>query len=404
MSSAALQAAPHQSSTITSLSPATSPSNRQYAAQPIQPREPYFNQQSSNASPPSTTATARRPARRPSGNGASANTAQQQYIYSPIGSAPTSAPVTSRPSNSPAQASPTTTNNTSGYPTTAPIEYQRGVPPVAPPRTSSNQRTSGAVLTAASASDRSRRSAHTAEPNSGRMAATGDSQQDRTEFDRTHSGVRQINGSEMGKDDTAASATATSRSRRRTQQATPETYPQRSNSNREPRSTQSPSAAQSQSQAMANASAPSPNGLSREGSEILNRVIVSKPEVDLERERERMAEAQPSSITTDGKVITGLSVVGSEGLDDTTRGSRSRHDHTASSSKREKHTRFGEYYLGNTLGEGEFGKVKMGWKQEGGVQVSGMGIASSNILLTQKSGCHQAYPSRQRRFKSHSAC
>jgi protein-serine/threonine kinase len=26
--------------------------------------------------------------------------------------------------------------------------------------------------------------------------------------------------------------------------------------------------------------------------------------------------------------------------------------------------------LGNTLGEGEFGKVKMGWKQEGGVQVS----------------------------------
>jgi protein-serine/threonine kinase len=25
--------------------------------------------------------------------------------------------------------------------------------------------------------------------------------------------------------------------------------------------------------------------------------------------------------------------------------------------------------LGNTLGEGEFGKVKMGWKQEGGVQV-----------------------------------
>ena len=38
---------------------------------------------------------------------------------------------------------------------------------------------------------------------------------------------------------------------------------------------------------------------------------------------------------------------------------------------RERRTaRFGEYYLGNTLGEGEFGKVKMGWKQEGGVQVS----------------------------------
>jgi hypothetical protein len=25
--------------------------------------------------------------------------------------------------------------------------------------------------------------------------------------------------------------------------------------------------------------------------------------------------------------------------------------------------------LGNTIGEGEFGKVKLGWKQEGGVQV-----------------------------------
>lgn len=47
------------------------------------------------------------------------------------------------------------------------------------------------------------------------------------------------------------------------------------------------------------------------------------------------------------------------------RGGRSRHDH----SKREKQTKFGEYILGNTIGEGEFGKVKLGWKQEGGVQV-----------------------------------
>jgi protein-serine/threonine kinase len=367
MSSAALQAAPHQSSTITSLSPATSPSNRQYASQPIQPREPYYGQQSSNASPPSTT---RRPTQRPSGNGAPINSAQQPYIYSPIGSAPTSAPVTSRPSNSTAQASPTTTNNTSGYPTSSPIEYQLGVPPVAPPRTSSNQRTSGAMLATASASDRSRRTAYTAESSSGRMATTGDSQQDRKEFDGSHNGARQINGKEGGKDESSSSGNTTSRSRRRAQQAASEAYPQRSNSTRETRSPQSPAAVQSRSQAMANASAPSPNGLSREGSEILNRVVVSKPEVDLERERERMAEAQPSSTTTDGKVITGLGVVGGEGLDDTTRGSRSRHDNTTSSSRREKHTRFGEYFLGNTLGEGEFGKVKMGWKQEGGVQVS----------------------------------
>jgi protein-serine/threonine kinase len=49
----------------------------------------------------------------------------------------------------------------------------------------------------------------------------------------------------------------------------------------------------------------------------------------------------------------------------TRRSGRSRQDH----SKREKHTKFGEYILGNTIGEGEFGKVKLGWKQEGGVQV-----------------------------------
>lgn len=34
-----------------------------------------------------------------------------------------------------------------------------------------------------------------------------------------------------------------------------------------------------------------------------------------------------------------------------------------------KETRFGEYILGQTLGEGEFGKVKLGWRRDGGVQV-----------------------------------
>lgn len=103
---------------------------------------------------------------------------------------------------------------------------------------------------------------------------------------------------------------------------------------------------------------------------VLNQVIISKPEVDLDRERERMAEAIPSSPPSEQTPRGGgLAVVGSEGVEDNARGSRSRHDHT-SSGKREKNSKFGDYYLGNTLGEGEFGKVKMGWKQEGGVQVS----------------------------------
>jgi protein-serine/threonine kinase len=116
--------------------------------------------------------------------------------------------------------------------------------------------------------------------------------------------------------------------------------------------------------------APSPNGPSREASEVLNRVVISKPEVDLDRERERMAEAVPSSPMSHA-TPTGLSVVGSEGVEDSgRRGSRSRHDHSGSATKPGKHSKFGDYYLGNTLGEGEFGKVKMGWKQEGGVEVS----------------------------------
>lgn len=53
-------------------------------------------------------------------------------------------------------------------------------------------------------------------------------------------------------------------------------------------------------------------------------------------------------------------------VEETRRGGRSRHDH----SRREKQIKFGDYILGNTIGEGEFGKVKLGWKQEGGVQVA----------------------------------
>lgn len=48
------------------------------------------------------------------------------------------------------------------------------------------------------------------------------------------------------------------------------------------------------------------------------------------------------------------------------RGGRSRHDY----SRQHKGTaKFGDFILGNTIGEGEFGKVKLGWKQDSSVQV-----------------------------------
>lgn len=110
----------------------------------------------------------------------------------------------------------------------------------------------------------------------------------------------------------------------------------------------------------------SSQGPSREASEILNSVLVSPSEVDIDRERERVAMSQPTqSAAIDDATPPAISA-GEQHGEESRRGGRSRHDF----SKREKHTKFGEYILGNTIGEGEFGKVKLGWKQEGGVQVS----------------------------------
>lgn len=114
-------------------------------------------------------------------------------------------------------------------------------------------------------------------------------------------------------------------------------------------------------------SASTSQGPSREASEILNSMLVSPPEVDIERERERVALVQPQQTATydDDATPPSISASAEQHGEETRRGGRSRHDF----SKREKHTKFGEYILGNTIGEGEFGKVKLGWKQEGGVQV-----------------------------------
>ncbi|KFX88773.1 hypothetical protein V490_07416 [Pseudogymnoascus sp. VKM F-3557] len=357
MSSAVSLQAPHQSTTITSLPQAPSPSTRQYSSQSQQPRDQAYNQQTGNASPASTT---RRPSRRPSGNGASPVTQQQQQqqYYSPTTSA---FPMTGQQHQSPvvSDSANSRTNVTSP-------EYQRGMPPVAPPRTSSNQRSSGPALAAAAAAattstDRPKRNAQQADDraiHAARVAAAGDG----PHADQRES--RQTNGHRSKAADDSAVATE-SRSRRRAQQPPAEDSPHRSNTTRESRTSQQPQAP-SRQQDMNN-SANDANGPIRETNDVLSRLVISQPEVDLDRERERMAEAVPRAYTGDPSSPVAPPNVDVDGNDDGRAGERRRQDH---STKREKTTKFGEYFLGNTLGEGEFGKVKMGWKQEGGVQVA----------------------------------
>lgn len=102
----------------------------------------------------------------------------------------------------------------------------------------------------------------------------------------------------------------------------------------------------------------------REPSEVINRVIVSDPTVDEERMRARIAEAQPLQPSADAQRM-GLTSEG--GGQEDTRGPQRRQDY--SKSKR-REIQFGEYILGQTLGEGEFGKVKLGWKKDGSSQVA----------------------------------
>lgn len=213
---------------------------------------------------------------------------------------------------------------------------------MAPPRTSSNQRSTGPAVTAAvSAATRASTKVDERQPNSPRMPVTGDGQEREISNGRT-------TGSEGSRDDAVAAANAASRSRRRTEQD--QQLPFRPTSSRDASNPTSRSSRQA-------TSATSPPGPTREPSEVINRLVVSSPEVDVERERIRLLEV--------GAGDNDAAVANSETKEETP---RRRQDH--SSSKREKTSKFGEYFLGSTLGEGEFGKVKMGWKQSGGPDVS----------------------------------
>lgn len=354
MSSAALQPAPVQSPAVGPHSPgATTSANRPYTAGSTQSRDPYYSQTSANASPSSS----RRPSRRPSANGSNAT---PQYYSPGQPAAPSPPPTSARGSNASNPVSPVA-SPTNGHTSMAPGNHRSGVPPVVSSRSSSNARPSHSTSTSTGA-DRgtSRRSAYPEErqPTSPRAI----------DARRDLNGVPVADVDRIAKDIALATAGAASRSRRRPQD-TEKALPQRPADSREQqysKSRNAPPPSAIPARMSSNAGTP-PSGPSRQNSEVLNRVVVSKPEVDLDRERERIAESIPSAPAVQSPSHMGqVSVVPGDGSSDAVRGPRSRHDHTK---KEKSNQRFGEYFLGATLGEGEFGKVKMGWKQEGGVQV-----------------------------------
>ena len=107
----------------------------------------------------------------------------------------------------------------------------------------------------------------------------------------------------------------------------------------------------------------------RENSEVINRVVVSDPQVDAERLQERVAEAQPMPMSVETTPNSGLGLAENGSVDNSGRGPQRRQDYSKSASRR-KDVQFGDYVLGQTLGEGEFGKVKLGWKKDGSTQVA----------------------------------
>ena len=324
----------------------TTSSNRQYSQQSSQSRDAY----GVNTNP-----VVRRPVRQQVGNNGNGSPNAPQQYHSPstangqIPHTPRSHPPSSTqtsPQLSVAANSPIPLRTRA-----APATDQQESPPIPPPRSSSQQQSQTAT---APLEDRVNVSRHTKQQ--------GEDQRDRRTQERNHTGDPRENVRGSPRDETATSA---ARNRRRAPQALTDA-PQRASSAREGRTRVASSTNQKRSDAAVDRSV-APPPLNRNDSEVINRLVITDPSVDLEREQERIKEAQPQKGDSETPPVAGLGVVGSEGVSDTARGAR-RQDY--SNSSRRKDIKFGEYVLGQTLGEGEFGKVKLGWKKDGSVQVA----------------------------------
>jgi len=310
-----------------------SPSARQYTpSHPSPTREAYH---ANHANPVASPSSSRRPSRKNSGNN---------------GGLPNSPAVLSQ-ANSPMSSRAAVSSPVAVVPEGTPSDRKRHAPPVAPPRTSSNRHDQAGAAPVSS----SRRTAHGGE--------------------RPTNSPRRAPESHAAQDDVSGQS-----SRRRQHHHAAQEPSQRTTSSRDARGA-GPTATIPVRSHGGSTTATSSKGPSREASEILNSILVTKDEEDIEREKARVAMAKPQhgAAASDVDEAAPAPVVApAEHGEETRRGGRSRHDH----SKREKHTRFGEYMLGNTIGEGEFGKVKLGWKQEGGVQVCGPPLPPPSVAPT----------------------
>ncbi|KAM5440485.1 hypothetical protein McanMca71_003970 [Microsporum canis] len=206
-----------------------------------------------------------------------------------------------------------------------------GNPPVPPPRSSSNNKT------------------HTSPHETSRQGKRRENGRNRG--DREH-------GEERAKDDMSPP----SKPRRKTPHS-PE-GPQRAASTREPRDYSSATALESRSEAAMGPSSV-PSGPVHEPSVVLDRMIVTNPDIDIAREQQRQENVDVQNTRHATGLVEERDLP--EDDDEGTTIPKSRHD---TSGGKRKETSFGDYILGQTLGEGEFGKVRLGWKRDGSVQVA----------------------------------
>lgn len=136
---------------------------------------------------------------------------------------------------------------------------------------------------------------------------------------------------------------------------------------------------------------------SREASENLNRALANGEQTNGHHDSRDTYQGSPSQNHVASATPPAVAMNSGQ---DAQRGSRSRHDHSRG---HKTTTKFGDFILGNTIGEGEFGKVKLGWKQDSSVQVSVMVSTLAQDLIMKilmAAGGYQTHKKRQCRDQS----